>query len=108
MHVIKEDLELALRRYEKTLADILYVSYKMYNEKKYEFEHYYCSVNEFATATASASCPWDISFMCYVCYVGDEWFLDYDYQGVLHLHMIPNKPTQHKAPLPHEIISVEH
>lgn len=107
MHVIKDDLELVLWPYEKTTADILYVSYKIYNDKKNVFEHYHCSMNEFATATASASCPWDLSFMCYVCYVGDGWFLDYDYQGVLHMHVLPDKPTQHKAPLTHEIMSAE-
>lgn len=107
MHVIKDDLVLALWRYDKTLNDIVYVSYKLYNEVKATFEDYYCTIDEFLAATTLATCPLNLTLMCYVCYVGENWWFDYDYQGVLNIHIQPSKPLQHKPPSKEDIVSIE-
>jgi hypothetical protein len=107
MHAIKDDLVVVLRRYAKRLADVIYVSYKVYNHGETKLNEYFCSIDEFMVATKLASCPFDFSFMCDICYVGHDWWLEYDYQGLLNMHLIPTKPLQHKAPMQNDILSLE-
>lgn len=107
MNVLKKDLESKLLRYGKTLADISYVAYKCVDEHDYTSKDYCCSVDEFFSAAHLATSPYDLLYMCWVWYVGDDWWLDYDHQGVLHIHTMPSKPLEHRAPSQNDIMSVD-
>ena len=107
MHVIKEDLIINLKRFQKKLEDINYVSYALYEKENILVKHYYCTIHEFLDATKMATCPFDISFMCHICFVGDEWWLNYNYQGNLEMHMPPIQPIGYRIPSQSELVLIE-
>lgn len=106
MHVLKKDLESTLSRYGKTLADISYVAYRCVNQH-YMSQDYFCSVDEFLATTTLATSAYDLLYMCWVWYVGNGWWLEYDYQGILHIHTPPPQPLVHRAPLTNDIMSIQ-
>ena len=99
MHIIKNDLISFLKKYEKHLDNIQYVIYAIYDTNRETKKYVYCNIDEFLDATASATCPFDINFMGDIYFMSAEWWLTYDYQGILEIHIQPpTKPIEHQKP----------
>lgn len=107
MHILKKDLEKTLSHYGKTLEHIKYVAYNIVDQSDFTLKSYYCTIDELLDATMHATSPYELLYMCWVWYVGDGWWMEYDYQGVLQIHSLPAQPCEHRAPLQNEIMSVE-
>jgi hypothetical protein len=102
---IEKGIKQALKQIDKSLNDVLYVSYCKYKASDLQIERYYCSIIEFLKATEYASSIFDIVWPFELHIVGETWWIDYNYYGNCVLHDFPTKPKNYKVPTPSEILT---
>jgi hypothetical protein len=95
---IKKDIINTLKRANKTLDDIDYVSYAV-TKPNYEIEHFRCDISEFLLATTYATSLFDIKLPFEISIVGDGFWLSFDYRGCWNLNVPPTKPMVYRRPL---------
>ena len=101
---IKKEIILTLKRANKTLDDVEYVSYALAQPNYGHINYFHCDIAEFLSATAYATSPFDINWPYEVSIVGNGFWLTYDYHGVFNLHVHPTKPMVYRCPIPRDLL----
>jgi hypothetical protein len=101
---IKKEIINTLKRANKTLDDVHYVSYALIEPNYGQIEHFRCNISDFLSVTTYATNPLDLNLPFEITIVGDGFWLTYDYHGGWNLHIPPIKPMVYRRPLPCDIL----
>lgn len=81
--------------HQKSLDDILYVSFTICDYTNIQVKDYYCTIDEFILYIKNVTCISELHNICDIKIVGHDWWIDYNDKNIPIMHVYPRKPREY-------------